>query len=90
MAPGILINPVLRVFVPYQSVGIQGTTKFRRTKADWVPRFVTPDEVMEFLQRNPGASFARDGSPVKLDWIEHDEAWAIAEYAAEVGKKGWL
>lgn len=78
----ILINPVLIVLVPFE------ITPSGSVKRDDLPRFVEPHEAIEFMKNNPSIH-QRNGHPVHLQWIEHDEPWAIHEYYKEVGRAGW-
>lgn len=77
----ILINPVLEVFIPFEKrMGIL-------QKRDDLPRFSTTSEVVDFLKNNPEVN-QRNGKPVQLQWICHDEAWAVREFHMEVGRRG--
>lgn len=78
----ILINPILVVLVPFEVRGKE------LVKRDDLPRFIEPHEVIDFMKNNPSIH-QRGGLPVHLQWIEHDEAWAIHEYYKEVGRAGW-
>lgn len=78
----VLINPVLEVLVPFE---VRGKTRIKR---DDLPRLKTTAEVVEFFKRYPQVNH-RAGHPVQLQWITHDEHWAIDEYYREVGRKGW-
>ena len=68
------------VFVPYE---IQGRKKIKR---DDLPRFEEPKEVILFLNRNPRINY-RQGKKVQLEWLEHDEAWALAEFHKGIGNQ---
>lgn len=77
-----LINPVPWVLVPYESIGS------RKVKRNDLPRFKSPEDAMTFMKRYPEIHL-REGFAVKLDWIQHDEDWALAEYHRGVGSQGW-
>lgn len=79
----ILINPVTVVLVPFEIRGQQ------QVKRDDLPRFVETQEVIDFMKNNPEIH-QRQGRPVHLQWIEHDEAWALEEYHRGIGRKRWL
>lgn len=78
----ILINPITRVFVPFEVV------RGRQVKRDDLPRFDTTEKVHQFMQRNPEIH-QRGGKPIHLQWIEHDEDWALLEYHKGVGSAKW-
>ncbi len=77
----ILVNPVTVVLVPFENRSGQ------LHKRKDLPRFVETAEVIKFMKDNPSIH-RRNGQAVHLQWIEHDEAWALREFHEELGRKG--
>ena len=72
-----ILNTPRSVFVPFE---VQGKKEIKR---DDLPRFLDPQEVIEFLAAHPGVS-SRNGYHVILEWREHVEKELINEYLAGV------
>lgn len=74
----MLLKTPRSVFVPFE---LQGRKEIKR---DDLPRFIEPEEIIQYLTNNPGISH-RNGHRVLIEWREHSERDLIDEYIAGVG-----